>query len=313
MNVRQSFLLVLGLFLLACVRIPQATRTYTNGEKIQVAPGPEDIQLYRYPDSTQVLLISCDDRRNKQTFGSIWSMDVELQEVKPFMLKFIHPPSSFHPHGISAVDSFLFVIDHFEDYKKSCIRRFVIRKDTLLEDTVFFEGIIGFPNDMVALSRDHFLYADYSRKGAVVRFENGIFYRITPSIRKANGVDSVSIDGFPFGIVSATYGKKIYIFDTQSGQRKKYFKVKGGDNFTYSDGKLLVASHLRFGKFIRHAKNSKRKSPTVIYELDILNKKKYPIFVDDGKKISGASVAIWVNGKLYIGQIFDDFIWVTYD
>jgi hypothetical protein len=300
------------MWLFACVRIPQPTGSFTAGHKVQVAPGPEDLQLYTYPDSSQVLFISCDDRRNEATFGSIWSLALPNQTAQPMPLKFIHTPREFHPHGISAVDSFLFVIDHFESYKKSCIRRFIIRKDSLLEDTVFMHGLIGYPNDMRALSRDKFIYADYSFKGSVVRYEEGIYYRLTKSIRMANGIDSIAIDGYPFGIVSSTYGKKIYRFDTQTGQRYKIMKVKGGDNFTYNEGKLLVTGHLRFGKFIRHAKKSKHKAPTVVYELDVLNGKKFPLFVDDGTKISGASVAIMVNGKLYIGQIFDDFIWVAY-
>jgi hypothetical protein len=312
MNVMRNFMWVVAtMSCFACMRLPTSIVTYTHERKIKVGGGPEDMEVYRWGNGIETLLVSCDDRRNSNVFGSIWAVDLSTDSARPLPVKFIRPPVEFHPHGISIVDSFLFVIDHVENYKKSCIRRFIIRKDSLMEDTVFQDGLIGYPNDVKAISKNNFLYSDYSPKGAVVRYDNGIYYRLTKKVKMANGIDSVNVNGYPFGIVSATFGKRVYVFDTQSGEQRKYFKVKGGDNFSYNDHKLLITAHLRFYKFIRHVKVSKNKSPSVVYELDILNKTKQAVFVDDGHKISAASVAIWVNDKLYIGQIFDDFIWVT--
>lgn len=297
---------------ISCVRIPNQTLEFEQFEKIKVAPGPEDLQLYFDAQTNRFkLFVSCDERREQKTFGSIWSIDLESNKPTQLNVKFKSVRSEFHPHGMHLFDKYLFVIDHSNNYKKSRIFRFEIKGDTLVEDTLFEKGLIGFPNDMVAISNDVFLYTNYEFRGSIVRYENGIYQEIIKKIRNPNGIDSLSIDGYPFGVFSCTYGKKVFRFDTQTGQKKKIEKVKGGDNFTYNEGKVLLAGHLRFYKFLRHIKKNKP-SPSVVYELDVLNGTKKAVFVDDGTKISTVSTALYYKNRIYMGQIFDDFILVCF-
>jgi outer membrane protein assembly factor BamB len=144
-----------------------------------------------------------------------------------------------------------------------------------------------------------------------VRYENGKYTELIKKLRNPNGIDSISIDGHPFGLLSCTYRKKVYRFDTQTGEKKKIAKVKGGDNFTYNEGKVLLAGHLRFYKFIGHIKKNKP-SPSVVYELDVMNRTKKAVFVDDGRQISTVSTALYFNNRIYLGQIFDDFVLVGF-
>lgn len=310
-----QYLLLLSVLVvtISCVKMPKQSAEYNRFEKIQVGAGPEDLQLYFDAASANyAMLVSCDDRRKTGVFGSIWKVDLETHIAKPLILQFKNTEASFHPHGIHLFDNYLFVIDHDDKYKKSRIFRFEIKGDTLVEETLFQKGLIGAPNDIVAISKDVFMYANYSFNGSVVRYENGTYTNIIKRLRKPNGIDSITINGFPFGLVSTTIGGKVYRFDTQTGEKKKLTNVKGADNFTYFEDKLLVTGHLRFGKFIKHFKNAKNPSPSVVYVLDVLNASKKAIFVDNGLKISAVSTALQFHNRVYLGQIFENYILVGF-
>jgi hypothetical protein len=308
------FVCICSIFCLqfSCIRIPTQTLEYTHFEKIQVAPGPEDLQLYFDAQTNRYqLFVSCDERREQKTFGSIWSIDLENNKPTQLNILFKNQQKEFHPHGMHVFENYLFVIDHANNYKTSRIIRFKINGDTLVEDTIFEKGIIGSPNDLVAINKDVFLYSNFEFNGSVVRYENGKYIELIKRLRNPNGIDSISIDGHPFGLLSCTYLKKVYRFDTQTGEKKKIAKVKGGDNFTYNEGKVLLAGHLRFYKFIGHIKKN-TPSPSVVYELDVMNRTKKAVFVDDGTKISTVSTALYFNNRIYLGQIFDDFVLVGF-
>ena len=299
--------------IVSCVKLPVQKTEYAHFEKIKVAPGPEDLQLFKDKNSGKFsILVSCDERREGKLNGSIWSIDLETHQSRPLHLQFKSNKNSFHPHGIHVFENYLFVIDHFNELKESRIYRFEIKGDTLFEDTLYEKGIIGFPNDIVALGKHTFLYSNFNFKGGVVRFSDNHFHTLISGLHMANGIDSISVNGFPFGVVSSTWGKKLFRFDTQTGEKKKIQKVKGGDNFTYNEGKLLVTGHLRFGKFMKHVKSTDNKSPSVVYELDVLTNTKKAIFVDNGQQISAVSTALYFNNRMYLGQIFDDFVLVGF-
>jgi hypothetical protein len=301
------------LCLAACVKLPKQTIEYSRFEKIKVAPGPEDLQLYFNKNTNQFqLFVSCDERREGVTNGSIWTIDLATNSSKPIYIKFTTQIKEFHPHGMHLYQNYLYVIDHFNELKDSRIFRFEIKGDTLMEDTLFEKGLIGFPNDLVVVGKDEFLYSNYQFKGGVVKYSKGVYSTLINKLRMPNGIDSIEINGYPFGLVSSTWGKKVYRFDTQTGEKKKIEKVKGGDNFTFNDNKLLVTGHLRFGKFFRHVKSSDHKSPSVVYELDLLSNSKKAIYVDKGKEISAVSTALYFNNRIYLGQIFDDFVLVGF-
>ncbi len=307
------YLFVSLLAVVSCVKLPKQTVEYSHFEKIKVAPGPEDLQLYFNKNTQQFqLFVSCDERREGVTNGSIWMIDLTTHKSKPLVIKFTNQLDEFHPHGMHLYQNYLFVIDHFNDLKDSRIFRFEIKGDTLIEDTLFEKGLIGFPNDIVAIDKNTFLYTNYDFKGGVVRYENNSFSTLIGGLRMPNGIDSINLNGYPYGLVSCTWGKKVYRFDTQTGEKKRIAKVKGGDNFTFHENKLLVTGHLRFGKFFRHVKSSDNKSPSVVYELDVLSNSKKAIYVDKGKEISAVSTALYFNNRIYLGQIFDDYVLVGF-
>ncbi len=86
--------------------------------------------------------------------------------------------------------------------------------------------------------------------------------------------------------------------------------VYGQDNIMLCGNTLVVACHPKPIKFLKHALNPAKQSPTHVYTVDIKtgNETIQRIFVDDGSRISTGSTAILYKGKLYISQVFQPFI-----
>ena len=111
--------------------------------------------------------------------------------------------------------------------------------------------------------------------------------------------------------VSTVISNKVFqIYQTESGyKRKKLLKVKGGDNFSINGkNSLLLTSHPKLMKFIKHAKNPEKKSPSQVFEINTKTGEMKLIFSSEGEDISAVSVAVEYKGFLYLGQVFDGFI-----
>ena len=55
-------------------------------------------------------------------------------------------------------------------------------------------------------------------------------------------------------------------------------------------------------------KNKEKISPSIVYEMDLDSNTKTILFEDNGDIISAASGAIRYKNKLYIAQVFENFI-----
>lgn len=86
--------------------------------------------------------------------------------------------------------------------------------------------------------------------------------------------------------------------------------VMGQDNIMRCGNNLVVACHPKPLKFLKHAVNPKKLSPTHVYTVDIATGSQAinRIFVDDGSRISTGSTAIIYKDKLYISQVFQPYI-----
>lgn len=84
--------------------------------------------------------------------------------------------------------------------------------------------------------------------------------------------------------------------------------VFGQDNITRNGNLFVVACHPKPIKFLKHAVNPKKLSPTHVYTVDITTGQYQCIFADDGSRVSTGSTAILYKGKLYVSQVFQPFI-----
>jgi hypothetical protein len=117
------------------------------------------------------------------------------------------------------------------------------------------------------------------------------------------------------------HGNTIYQASTMPGEVYQYSfsngklsnkttiaKVKGADNIRLDGNNLVVAGHLKFGKFLKHMKNSNKKSPTAIFTINKDSHEKNLIYYNSGEVMSAASTGLIYDHKLYIAQVFDNFI-----
>lgn len=274
-------------------------------KKVIVGPGPEDLVL----DTVigRRLIISCDNRRNNHIQGNIWQYDFSTGKAMVLMFKQALY-FDFHPHGMHMITqdgvSYLFVINHiFSSHSE--IDRFIVKKEHLVLDKRY-QGIPGQPNDIFALSKDEFYYTSSKMIGGkIYHFVNDKAAPVIKGLKMPNGI-YIENDTLYF---TATLGNALFKAPLKTFKKKKVCKLKGGDNIMkYSKNEFLIASHQSFSKFMKHAGNPQKPSPSMIYKVNIVTGEKKVVFSDDGNTISAASTAVSYQNKLYIGQVFEDFI-----
>ncbi len=251
MNYILSFGIIIILF--SCKAVPVQTQKYDAFEKIIVADGAEDVQLDSSCTSPR-LLISCDERRELKTQGSIWSYDFKSKKSVPLNIDFRYYKSAFHPHGMSSYGTVLFVINHVTK-KESEILRFSISAEGLKLDTVYKNKAIDLPNDLIAVNENEFYATNYhTLNGSLTHYKNNVYTKIDKGLKLPNGI--IKIDNKV--IISTTLSNKIIAYDIADDYKKeKLFKIKGGDNISIENGLLYVSSHPKFYKFINILKIKK--------------------------------------------------------
>ena len=111
--------------------------------------------------------------------------------------------------------------------------------------------------------------------------------------------------------VSAALENKLYSYrfiDGQLTDKEQVCRIKGPDNIRIHNDNLIITSHSKTIKFIRHTKNKSRKSPSLVLSVNPRTGISTQLFYDNGKLISAASVALIFNNQLVIGQIFEPYI-----
>jgi arylesterase/paraoxonase len=270
--------------------------------------------------------VSCNTRREKDSItNGIYGVDLKNDSV--FVFKRINEPPGFifHPHGISLVmiDSIprLFVISHDDkNHIQSVIKYKVEESDLIFEAATHNPHFIS-PNDLFALKNGHFFLTNDAgkrhsfmeqlfslKRSTVVYFQNNFKSNyILKNLSFANGIFYKK----PFLYVSTTRQNRIFKYRFENGQiidKKVLTNLVGGDNIMPDGDNLLIAAHLNSIAFLRHARNSKNISPSVIYQVNPENGEKKVLFSNDGHLISAASTAIHYGNYLYVSQVFDNFI-----
>ncbi len=276
--------------------------------KVETGFGPEDFAL---DTANNRLLISCDNRRNSYTKGEIWAYDIS--ESKARKILFTSPLGfDFHPHGVFLYrennTSWLYVINHIGKHQSE-IDRFTVLKERLQLDKRFTD-ISGKPNDLVVTSKDEFYYTDYKTfGGSIIRYSNGKEVKVIKGLKMPNGI-ILENDTLYF---TSTLSGKLYKAPLSTFKKQTVCKLKGGDNIIRMEpGVFLVASHQSFSKFMKHAKDPAKISPSLVYRVSAKSGEKEVIFSDDGSRISAVSTALIYKNTLYLGQVFDDFILVLH-
>lgn len=252
-------------------------------------------------------------------------------------------PADFRPHGLSLYTApdgakTLMVINHPQgeestveiydlDYEGSEIADGNEQMPSLVyRMTVASPSLIS-PNDLVALDAVRFyatndhgskhpkarMLEDYLRlnMASVVYFDGEVFTTALGGLTYANGIE-VNASGDKIYVAETTDNRiSAYTIDPDTGDLehlREWNLGYGVDNIDRApDGSMWIGGHPKMLDFIAHAGDPRIMSPGKVMRIvPQSDDEPQTIFVTDGDILSGLSVAAQYNGKVVMGQVFDD-------
>jgi hypothetical protein len=318
---------LMALILASCSKGDPYNSLTAETEVITTGAGPEDILLDDKGGRNR-LLVSCDQRRAElPSFGEIVAVDIKDDRVYT-MLRTGEPAGQiFFPHGFYLQTSngkdLLYVINHYKDEENTnSVLVYEVGQETLSFVREYKSPLMISPNEVCVMEDGSFYFSN--DKGGPDLITENLFNKFGGSlVYCTEGGDCRYVDeklAFPNGIeykngqlfLATTRQQALFRYDRQPDgslvNRTRISNINGMDNLRWSDGKLIVAVHPDEIAFVAHSFSDKASTPTLIYSIDPQTGKAVQLFQDNGKRINGGSTGIVVNGKLYIAQVFEDFI-----
>jgi hypothetical protein len=309
-------------------------------EPLKGLVGAEDISIDAY---NKVAYIGSDDRRSylhngKPTTenGAIWLLDLSQPDSQAIQLK-TDISGVFHPHGITLRKGLqgealeLYVVNHISATEHE-IDIFDISAPGVLtlRRRVSYPEMIS-PNDLVVVAKDQFFVTnDYgSTYGTVMQkleaylglpmssvtyFDGKQGHTVIDGMSVANGIE-LSADKQTLYVAESLrrsvsrYRRGASVLDWTYQDRVEFgFMV---DNLEWSDnGNLLTAGHPKAFDFLAHVDDPLNKSASEVASINVTGKtmQAETIYRNDGKALSGASVAVQLGEAVLIGPVMDTHI-----
>jgi arylesterase / paraoxonase len=297
----------------------------------QTMYGTEDLDIdYK----SGLLFISSTDRwkqlRGESVQGSIYLLQLDSGTTPKKIPSTYH--GVFRPHGISYFSKnsldYLFVVNHNDE--GNYVELFEFKNDTLYHLKSYADPTLCCPNDVVGVDVDRFYVTNDhgTQKGTLRKFEDYLriplsyllyfdgarFVKVYEGLTYGNGVN-ISNDGSQLYLTHTT-GRELLTFnrDKDSGKitlTNKLNLSSGLDNISVDEeDNLWIGSHPKMLKFIGHATDSSKKSPSQVFKLTPKNRseeyKVEEVYLNDGEEISGSSVAVHYKDELFIGGVFEN-------
>ncbi len=302
--------------------------------KIEIAPGPEDIQI---DHNTGLAYISAVDRRalNNVPPGGIYVLNLNKPEMPARKLKG-KLPDGFNPHGISLWHGLngerrLFVVNH-PDGKHSVEIFSLDNNDRLTHLETITSETFTSPNDLIAVGKRQFYVSNMQRASGGFRLSLELYFGLpvtnviyfngesavpaATGLITANGVN-VSGDGRKL-YVAEVIARRINIYrrDIESGrlsERRKISIGTGPDNIDVApDGSLFIGAHPNLLAFTEHAEDANHVSPSQVVRLHPETGNYETVFMSINGEINGSATGPYWNGHLLVGGVFDPHImWCT--
>ena len=301
-----------------------------NSSMITGMSGAEDITI---DQTTGMALVSSCDRRKvikgELVKGAIYLLDFMASppKYKDLTLSFDQP--DFRPHGISLyvdpIDStkWLFVVNH--RISGHSIEIFQFLDSSLLHVETIKSTLIKKPNDVVGVAKRSFYFTnDHDSDGggfssikdflligtgSVGYYDGKTVQLLDEGIRYANGI-AASMDGKKLYVAACT-DRSINVYDHEPFKKTGNISCNTGvDNLEWdTEGNLWVGAHPKLLKFLSHAKDESKLSPSQVLKIN-LEDTAHPIvseiYINNGIPLSGSSVAAIYKDNLLVGGVFDD-------
>jgi arylesterase/paraoxonase len=300
--------------------------------EVEGVVGAEDITFI---PGTNKALVSSYDRRievedpSQEIAGAIYIYDLDekvFTKVSPDLI-------DFKPHGISLYELpngalRLFVVDHA--HEKHQIQIFDFKNETLsLVRSVESEEFIS-PNDIHAVGPEQFYVTnDHGFVTGIMRLmedylmlplSNLVFFdgesakEVAAGMAYANGVQT-NKSGNRLYLASVT-SLTLNIYERNTVTNDLYLLTSintgtGVDNIELDEkGDLWLGAHPQLLKFVSHAKNIDKRSPSEIIKIKVSDGSYdvVPVYRNTGDPISGVSVAAVKGDRMLVGSVFDEKI-----
>jgi hypothetical protein len=320
------------------VQASDAEKPLPNCRRVLSTPGPEDIALSR---PSRTLYVSSHDRRNFGTTGKLYSVDLSkpLAELTAVAVA-ANYPAEFRPHGMSWVmeggKERLYVISHAGlDGAKHTIEVFEKTDSGLAHIRTLKSPLLDSPNDLHVLPDGRiFVSSDHGPGGKFSQLIDDLFNRersrisyfdgkdwsyLGPSVASGNGVFYSVENGREYLYRAVVFDRAIVKYELIKGgdgkpdlKEVRRIALSGGpDNIEPDDkGNLYVATHTSFFRFFFHTLSPNNLSPTHIDRVAISSGSVEPVYTNGGTEIPGASTGLAFENKLFVSQVFEDFLLV---
>lgn len=312
----------------------QNSSDFSQSTLVEGAIGSEDIDI---DHETGRAFLSSDNRwafaQEKANYenGHIYLLNLNDSIPSVYKSTMVDKPTDFHPHGFNFAQvngkKLLWVINHQK--AQNVIELFEVKKDSLLHLKSFTHQLLVSPNDVLGINENEFYFTNdhdevHSLKrtikdflkigtGNVVHVMDDNWEKTTiEKLHYANGIEQDKSQKYLY--VAATTSKKIYVYEKATLQLFKTIDTETGvDNISLdSIGNLYVGCHPQVLKFLSHAKNPAKLSPSEIIKIEnpLDNHKISTVYLNLGEKISASSVAVPFKNRLLVGPVFQNKVLV---
>jgi hypothetical protein len=321
------------LFLAAIVLSSCATRPVFNGDytRIEVAPGPEDIALDTI-GGMERLVVSCSERRTTDySRNGFYAYDIRSEKLTSLKMVGLPEEIQLRPHGIdiALVDGVktLYCVNHeknadaFPPAGRQSILVFELKVDEVIFKQQLTDPLLVSPNDVCTDHRGGIFVSIDSgkinskweklmalKRSYVVHFDAETWQILGEKLRYANGVGVRNDRLFVTGTQEKTIASYLFNEDGTVGDKLSIASLKGNDNITFVNDKLVTTAHLDFIRFIRHVKDESESSPCAVYSIDLKTFEIDTLFLDNGTVLGAASTGLLYNDQLYVAQVFNPYI-----
>ena len=329
MSRNQGFtFLWLALLIASCAKVPVFNADY---QTINVGPGPEDIALDTVAGMER-LIVSCSERRTTDySKNGLYDFNLSTQELVNLPIEGLPDSIQLRPHGIDIAQvsgvKTLYCVNHERDATDVRLTgRQSILVFELLDDRIVFkeqltDPLMESPNDVCTDKKGGiFVSIDSGKIGSkweklmalkrsyVLHFDGENWKQVGDKLRYANGVGVRNNRLFVTGTQEKTIVSYMIEEHGELVEDVVMKSMKGNDNITFSDGKLITTAHLDFLKFVKHVSNPEQNSPCAVYSIDLKTHEMDTLFLDNGAILSAASTGLVYKGNLYVAQVFNPYI-----
>ena len=242
-------------------------------------------------------------------------------------------PEAFYPHGVTVAGSdpeFLYVVAHAgESGGREAVEIFAIGTEDS-QTSLRWSGCIPMPkgtaaNDVAVLPDASVIVSNYAPELSVrYMLAATVFGQATGNImlwRESDGwkvIDNTTAR-LANGVAVSPDGQTLFYAETMTGELHRLrLDATGGkisvdiggnpDNLTWTrNGSLLIATHTDGVAFMPCAFGRQPcRSGWAVYEIDPVTLAARPVLEHDGEDLGAVATALEVNGRIYLGAVFDD-------